>query len=470
MLESLRNAFSLPDLRRRILFTIGILILYRFLANIPVPGVAAGVLSSLAQQTQGNALLQTLNMLSGGAVTNFSVMAMGVYPYITASIIIQLLTPIIPYLDENSKEGEAGRNRNNKITYYLTVPLAIVQAVAQIQLIGFQYQDSGGVEAVLPYFGFSDVSHILPTLMTIASMLGGTMFAIWLGERITEEGIGQGVSLIIFSGIVAGIPTGLARIASGVTQIPNDDGELVQVAISQSTQIIAVITFVFLLIVLTYIIVLIQEGHRRIPVQYGRRMRGRKVYQGQSTYIPLKVNTAGMIPIIFASSLLAFPSLISQLFVNSDPEVADRWYNTLADSVYQSFGFQRGFMYWLVYFIFVFAFTFFYTDVMVQQQRLHENLQKQGGFIPGIRPGRRTEVYIKSVVRRITFVGAFFLSLVAVIPGIMQFFAWVLNMPGLDLSALVINGSGLIIVVGVVIDTIRQLEAQLVMRNYEGFV
>ena len=460
MLDSLRNAFSLPDLRRRILYTIGALILYRLLANIPVPGASAFALSSLAQQVGDNALVQTLNLLSGGAVTNFSVMSMGVYPYITASIIMQLLTPIIPYLEELQQEGESGRNRINKITYYLTIPLALVQAVGQIQLIGINYP--GGVPSVLPYFGFSSVENILPTVMTLTSLVGGTMFAIWLGERITEEGVGQGVSLIIFAGIVAGIPQGLLRIVSG----QSITGEIV----SQSTQIIAIITFIVLTIFVTYVVVLVQEGVRRVPVQYGRRMQGRKVYQGQSTFVPLKVNTAGMIPIIFASSLLAFPSLLAQ-FLRADPAAeTTAWYNDVAETVYNSFGLQQGWVYWIVYFLFVFAFTFFYTDVMIQQQKLHESLQRQGGFIPGIRPGKRTETYVKSVVRRITFVGATFLAIIAVIPGFMQLLAWALNMPGLDLSALVINGSGLIIVVGVVIDTIRQLEAQLVMRNYEGFI
>lgn len=461
MIQSLRNAFSLPDLRRRILFTIGILILYRLLANIPVPGANAQALSSFAQQNDLGPLLNTLNLLSGGAVRNFSVMAMGVYPYITASIIIQLLTPIIPYLEELQQEGESGRNRINKITYYMTVPLALLQAVGQVNLIGFSY--GGSLEGIMPYFGFSQVSNILPTLMTLAAMTGGTMFAIWLGERITEEGIGQGVSLIIFSGIVAGIPQGLAQIASGFDR----QGA----PVTQTTQIISFITFIVLTVFLTYVIVMIQEGNRRVPVQYGRRQRGRKVYQGQSTYIPLKVNTAGMIPIIFAQSLLAFPALLAQIFV-PDPSVAEAeytWVNDFAVYLNTSFGQQNGWGYWIVYFLLVFAFTFFYTDVMVSQQKLHENLQRQGGFIPGIRPGKRTEVYIKSVVRRITFVGALFLSLVAVVPGIMQLVANLLNMPGLDLSAVILDGSGLIIVVGVVIDTIRQLEAQLVMRNYEGF-
>lgn len=464
MLQSLRNAFNLPDLRRRILFTVGILLLYRLLANIPVPGANPTALSSFAQQSSNNALLNTLNLLSGGAVRNFSVMAMGVYPYITASIIIQLLTPIIPYLDELSQEGESGRNRINKITYYMSVPLALVQAVGQINLIGFSY--NGDLSTIMPYWGFSSAANVLPTIMTLAAMTAGTMFAIWLGERITEEGIGQGISLIIFSGIVAGIPQGLLQIASGFDRFGNP--------VTTTNQILAVVLFIILVVSLTYIIVMIQEGHRRVPVQYGRRMRGRKVYQGQSTHIPLKVNTAGMIPIIFAQSLLAFPGLLAQVLlpeVGADP----RWYHGIAETINSTFGQQQGALYWGVYFLFVFAFTFFYTDVMVGQQRLHENLQKQGGFIPGIRPGKRTEVYIKSVIRRITLVGATFLALVAIVPGLMQGVVWILgqagvNATGLDLSAFVLDGSGLIIVVGVVIDTIRQLEAQLVMRNYEGFI
>lgn len=452
-MEAIRNAFTLPDLRRRILFTLGILVLYRLLANIPAPGVDPAALDQLASQLSGNTLIDTLNLLSGGALHNFSVMAMGVYPYITASIIIQLLTPIVPYLEELSSEGQSGREQINRITYYLTVPMALLQAVGQINLVGLQY---GSVNALLPYWGFASATNVLSTFTTVLAMTAGTMFAVWLGQRITEEGIGQGVSLIIFSGIVAGIPTGLFSIFTG--------------DLDTAERIVALVTFVVLLLVSAYVIVVIQEGNRQIPVQYGRRVRGRKVYQGQSTTIPLKVNTAGMIPIIFAQSLLAFPSLIAQIFL-ADPEATNvTWYNTFAQRIADTFGQQTSWVYWVVYFLFVFGFTFFYTDVMIQQQKLHENLQKQGGFIPGIRPGARTEQYIKSVVRRITLIGASFLSIIAVIPGIMLLVSNLTGVRGLDLSAHVVNGSALIIVVGVVIDTMRQLESQLLMRNYEGFL
>lgn len=457
MIESIRNAFSLPDLRRRILFTIGVLVLYRLLANIPAPGARLEIFSSIADAPTGNALIDTLDLLSGGAVSNVSIMSMGVYPYITASIIIQLLTPIVPYLEELDSEGESGRNKKNKITYYLCVPLALVQGVGQINLLGLTY---GSVANVMPNFGFSSVGNILPTLTTLLAMTAGTMFAIWLGERITEDGIGQGVSLIIFSGIVAGIPQGLLRILLGQT----DGGGQME----RSTQIFAIVSFILLTLITTYVIVMIQEGQRRLPVQYGRRVRGRKVYQGQSSFIPMKVNTAGMIPIIFAQSILAFPGIMGQVFINVGETggVIQRFSQSIVDT----FGTQTGWVYWIVYFIFVVGFTFFYTDVMVGQQKLHENLQRQGGFIPGIRPGRRTEVYIKQVVRRITFVGAMFLGIVAIVPGIMQLVASLLNMQGLEQSARIVDGSGLIIVVGVVIDTIRQLESQLLMRNYEGFI
>lgn len=451
MVESVRSAFALPDLRRRILFTLLMLVIYRLVANIPVPGVN---ISAWVVFTSGggeaNGLLQFLNLLSGGAVSNFSVMAMGVYPYITASIIIQLLTPIIPQLEEMMAEGESGRNRVNRITYYLTVPLAIVQAIGQIRLIGFNI---GSLEAIMPNFGFGDPANILPTITTLAAMTAGTMFAIWLGEQITDQGIGQGVSLIIFSGIVAGIPQGLAALfAPGV---------------DASAQIFSVVAFVLVTIATLFAIVFVQEGQRRVPVQYGRRVRGRKVYQGQSTYIPLKVNTAGMIPIIFAQSLLTLPALLAQVFVR--PE-STSIINRILTWITVQFGQANTFLYWFTYFLLVVGFTFFYTDVMVQQQNLAQTLQRQGGFIPGIRPGRRTNAYIMSVVRRITLVGAIFLGVVAVMPGVMQFLGNLLNVPGLGQSAFVVSGSGLIIVVGVVVDTMRQLEAQLLMRHYEGFV
>lgn len=455
MIESVRAAFTLPDLRRRILFTIAMLVIYRLLANIPVPGVDLQAWLVFTSQRTGNSVVDFLDLLSGGAVSNFSVMAMGVYPYITASIIIQLLTPIIPQFQELQSEGETGRNKLNRYTYFLTVPLAFLQAVGQIRLVGLSL--TGGVESIMPNFGFT-AGNLLPTLTTLVAMVGGTMFAIWLGERITEDGVGQGISLIIFGGIVSGIIPNVAQMFT---------------LEDQAARIFSLVTFLIYIVLTVLVIVIIQEGARRIAVQYGRRVRGRKIYQGQSTYIPLKVNTAGMIPIIFAQSILTFFPLIAGLFVSGSGGFVDR----VATGISQ-FGTQQDIttapiaftVYWVMYFILVVAFTFFYTDVMIRQQNLPETLQRQGGFIPGIRPGKRTENYIMSVVRRITLVGALFLGLIAVLPGIMAVIALVLQIPGLERSVLVISGSGLIIVVGVVIDTMRQLEAQLLMRHYEGFI
>lgn len=448
MIESVRAAFALPDLRRRILFTIWILVIYRLVSNIPVPGVDLNAWLQFVEQGQANTgLLAVLNLLSGGAVRTFSVMAMGVYPYITASIIIQLITPIVPQLEEWQSEGETGRNKINRLTYYLTIPLAFLQAVGQIRLVGFSI---GNLDQILPNFGLS-AGDLLPTLTTLTAMTAGTMFAIWLGERITEDGIGQGISLIIFGGIVARIPANLL----GLFNLPDP-----------TARVFSIISFVVITVLTVFVIVIVQEGQRRIPVQYGRRVRGRKVYQGQSTYIPLKVNTAGMIPIIFAQAFLTFPALIAQFFINNSGSFVDnsaQWINL-------QFGSQSTFLYWFLYFILVVGFTFFYTDVMVQQQRLWETLQKQGGFIPGIRPGKRTQDYIMSVVRRITLVGAIFLGVIAIMPGILQGLGRLLRINGIQQSALVITGAGLIIVVGVVIDTMRQLEAQLIMRHYESFI
>lgn len=445
MVESVRQAFSLPDLRRRILYTVGMLIIYRLVSNIPVPGVNLQAWQAYSSNTSSDGLIEVLNLLSGGAVRNFSVMAMGVYPYITASIIVTLLTPIIPQLEELSQEGESGRNKINRFTYYISIPLALLQAIGQIRLIGFSI---GGLEAILPNFGFDDPSKILPTLTTLLAMTGGTMFAMWLGEQITENGIGQGISLIIFGGIVSQIPANLI----GIFSLPDS-----------TARIFTIIAFILLTILTVLVIVVIQEGQRRIPVQYGRRVRGRKMYQGQSTHVPLKVNTAGMIPIIFAQSLITLPALMAQFFITGSDE------QSIAGWVSRTFGSGQGWPYWLLYFILVVGFTFFYTDVMVQQQKLPTTLQRNGGFIPGIRPGKKTADYIMAVVRRITFVGAVFLGIVAVMPGIMTLVGNILRIPGIEQSALVVNGAGLIIVVGVVIDTMRQLESQLLMRNYEGF-
>ena len=435
MLQAVSNAFKLPDLRRKIVFTLAILVVYRLAAHIPVPGVNAEALRQVFQQNQ---LLGLFDLFSGGAMQNFTIMSMGVYPFITAQIVLQLLQPVIPGLEEMAKEGEAGRDRMSLYTHLLTIPLALLQAVGQISILS---QSAIGAGTPIIPFGFSGPL-LLPTVATLLTLTAGTMFAIWLGELIDEQGIGNGISIIIFAGIVAGVPSSLYQLL-------------------QTHFVFNLVAFVLLTIVTVIVIVVIQEGTRRIPVQYGKRVRGRKMYGGGATHIPLKVNTAGMIPLIFAQSIVTFPAIIAGFFSG-----------TTATKIQNTFGNQQGFVYWVVYFLLVVFFTYFYTSVMVQNQNLGENLQKNGGFIPGIRPGRRTQEYINRIVNRITLVGAVFLGAVAILPGIMQ----VVQRLALGEAAvsgnpaLVISSAGLIIVVGVVIDTMRQLEAQLTMRNYDGFM
>ncbi|HRV91236.1 MAG TPA: preprotein translocase subunit SecY [Anaerolineae bacterium] len=440
MLEAVRNAFTLPDLRRKIVFTLLILVVYRAGAHVPVPGVDGAALQSFLQSgSDGSTIVQFLNLLSGGALANFSIMAMGVYPYITASIIMQLLTPLIPQLQELSKEGEQGRNKINMYTLWITVPLALLQAYGQVFFI------QSSVPGILTNFGFG--VDPLTTIAVLVSMTAGTMVAVWLGELITEQGVGNGVSIIIFGGIVAQMPNQIARFVSR-----QEWGHLILFAII-TVLTIAVIAFV-------------QEGQRRIPVQYGKRVRGTKVYGGQSSHIPMKVNSAGMIPLIFAQSIMIFPSAVAASFTVSD----NQFISNVATGIVTWFSPNpQSWPYWILYFLMVVGFTYFYTDVIFKQQNLADNLQRQGGFIPGIRPGKRTESYLNSVLQRITLVGALMLGGVAILP-------WLVNLiPGVSQSgsqtqALLITSTGLLIVVGVVLDTMKQLEAQLLMRNYEGFI
>lgn len=442
MLEAVRNALLLPGLRRKIFFTLLILIIYRAASQIPVPGVNPEVLRQfLTTPGSGADIVQFLDLLSGGALSQFSILATGVYPYITASIILQLLTPMIPALEELSKEGEQGRNKINQYTHWLTVPLAALQAYGQVIIL----QQGAGV-GVITNFGFRE--NFLGTVAIILSMTAGSMFAVWLGELITEQGIGNGVSIIIFGGIVAQLP---GRIWQLVNQ-----GEFI-------------LLFVFTLITIVTIwgIVVVTEGNRRIPVQYGKRVRGTKVYGGQSSHIPLKVNSAGMIPLIFAQSILIFPSSIASFFSTSEVGVV----SSISLFITQWFSPNpEAWPYWITYFFMVALFTFFYTDIIFRQQNLADNLQRQGGFIPGLRPGKTTENYLTEIVRRVTLVGAIFLGVVAILPWFVQL------IPGLDrtgtgqTSTLLITSTGLLIVVGVALDTMKQLEAQLLMRNYEGFI
>jgi preprotein translocase subunit SecY len=435
MITAVRNAMRLPDLRKKILITLGILAIYRAAAAVPVPGVNAQVLEQLFSQ---NALLGFLNLMSGGALENFSVMAMGVYPYITATIIIQLLIPIIPALKAISQEGDQGRQRMNRITILITIPLALLQAFGQATIL----RQAGA----LPGFGFSGPA-LLSSLTILISLVAGTMFAMWLGQLITEQGIGNGISLIIFGGIVS--------------QLPANIGQLLE-----TQQYLTLVLFILVTIATMLVIVIVLEGQRRILVQYGKRvrvMRGNRqvVTGGQSTYIPLRVNTAGMIPIIFAQSLLLFPGTIASYFQNVEGVIG-----SIATFFATTFT-PSSAIYWILYFFLVIGFTYFYTDVIFREQNLAENLQKQGGFVPGIRPGKRTEDYLNAVMSRITFVGALFLGGIAILPWLVSL---VTRTSLTSNTQLLISSSGLLIVVGVVLDTMKQLEAQLLMRHYEGFI
>jgi preprotein translocase subunit SecY len=441
MIQAVRNAMNLPDLRRKLLYTLLILILYRLASHVPVPGVDQAALRQvLGGEGGASQFLNLLDLLSGGAVANFSVMANGVYPYITASIIFTLLVPIIPQLERLSEEGEAGRRKINQWQYYITIPLAMLQAFGQARI----FSAGAGGRPILPNFGFTPTENILPTIAVLMAMTAGTMFAVWLGDLISEQGIGNGLSLIIFSGIVARMPQNLLNIWTRATVEGNT-----------GTGVMMVGVFLAIMLITMFVIVIVQEAERRVPVQYGKRVRGIKMFQGGSTHIPLRINTAGMIPLIFAQSILTFPAVVAQFFINHEN------LGELAQSVMGFFSGQSPW-YGLLYFLAVVGFTYFYTDVMVQQQDLPGVLKRQGGFIPGVRPGKRTADYINAIYRRITLVGALFLGGVAVLPYIVDLF--------LQTRVLLINASGLLIAVGVILDTMRQLEAQLLMRHYEGFI
>ncbi len=431
MLQAVFNAFKIPDLRRKIIFTLLMLVVFRVVAHIPVPGVDLARLDQLLQQNQ---LLGMLNLFSGSALRQFSIAAMGVYPYITASIIFQLLTPIIPRLDELSKEGEQGRATLNRYQHMTTVPLALLQAFGQCQLMKSQ--------GVLADFGLFDGATALRSIAILISMTTGTMFLVWIGELITQNGIGQGVSIIIFGGIVANLPSSIGQLVSGDS-------------ISQNIAGIAIFIILGLLTIVG--IILINEGQRKIQVNYARRVRGNRQYGGQTTHIPLKVNSAGMIPLIFAVSIMVFPGYIANLFTASDRPWLQGAATTLA-TVFDANSLQ----YQIIYFLMVVGFTYFYTVVIFQQQNIAENLQKNGGFIPGIRPGLPTNAFLTRVLTRITLAGALFLGIVAVLP-------WIASRVT-GVQTLFLGSTSLLIVVGVAIDTMRQLEAQLLMRHYEGFI
>jgi preprotein translocase subunit SecY len=426
MLEGFQNATRIPELKRRLLFTAAMLAVYRVGVHIPTPGIDRQALAAFFDQVRGT-IFGLFNMFSGGALEQFSVFSLGIMPYISASIILQLLTVVFPHLERLSKEGEAGHRKITQYTRYGTIVLAVVQG----SMIGFGLEGTrgpGGEAIVLdPGWRFR--------LMTVITLTAGTAFIMWLGEQITERGIGNGISLIIFAGIVAGLPSAITTTLQFIRE-----GEL---------GILTVLFIAFLVVVVVGVIIFMERGQRRIPVQYAKRVVGRRMYGGQSSHLPLKINTSGVIPPIFASSILIFPATIAQF-------VQHPW--TQAASVY--LGPDR----WLhnaLYVAFIIFFSYFYTAVVFNPTDVAENLKKFGGYIPGIRPGAKTAEFIDRVLSRITLWGAIYLSLVALLPTLLirQF-----NVP------FFFGGTALLIAVGVSLDTVAQVETHMITRNYEGFM
>jgi len=423
-LEKIKQVFKIKTLRNAILFVLAMLLISRVAAHIPIPGIE---ISGLKEFFESNQVLGLLNMFSGGGMKSFSIVMLGVGPYITASIIMQLLTMIVPSLEALQKEGDAGRRKINQYTKYLTIPLALVQGYSLITLL--QRQSQYGI------IGHLSIAQYAVALITICA---GTMFLMWLGDLITEKNIGNGVSLLIFAGIVSGWVSSLQRMIFAYE--PSKSYSFVIYTI------IALATIV--------VVIIINEGQRNIPVSYARRVRGNKMYGGVNTHLPLKVNQAGVIPIIFAISLVLLPPMVAGFFASAGNQVIASIANWVINL------FQNQIFYGVIYFVLVVAFTYFYTAIIFHPDQISENLQKQGGFIPGIRPGKHTAQYLQNIVTRVNFAGALFLGLIAVLPVLMQAFTK-------GIGSVVVGGTSILIVVSVVIETVKQINAQLTMRNYE---
>jgi preprotein translocase subunit SecY len=447
-LEALANVFRVPDLRKRLLFTLGLLAVYRLGAFIPTPGVDTVRLNEFFTQNSGT-LFGFIDLFSGGTFRRFTIFALGIMPYITASIILQLLTVVVPTLEKLQKEGELGRRKITQWTRYLTVILALMQSFGIATLL----QNSGQGFVTNPGFGF--------IVLTVTSLTTGTAFIMWLGEQITDRGIGNGMSLIIFTGIVVGLPRAIEEI---IMKLQNGDWGVAHIIVILS-MMIAVVAF----------IVLVERGERRIPVQYAKRVIGRRMMGGQSTHLPLKVNAGGVIPVIFASSLLAFPQTFLNIdFVKNSPFLS---------SLLGALG-SRQPLYYLMYVVLIIFFCFFYVSIIFNPNEAADNMRKYGGFIPGIRPGKNTAEYMNKILTKITVVGGLYLSILSLIPQIMiggialqrlplvgnfidaHFPRWLLDGLGVNFY---FGGTSLLIVVGVAMDTVNQIEAQLIMRHYEGF-
>jgi len=452
MIDSLKSIFSIPDLRRRVLFTLSILAVYRVGSHIPTPGVNTEALAILAEQAAGT-MFGLYDMFSGGNLSQVTIFALGIMPYISASIIIQLLTVVWPYLERLSKEGELGRRKITQYTRYGTILLCVVQAMAIAIFLERQTNIAGGLPLVYsPGWGFR--------LMTVLTLTTGTGFIMWLGEQITERGIGNGMSLIIFAGIVVNLP---AAVLNTFDQLRTGQIGLIRLLLLGVLMVVVIGAVVF-----------IERGQRRVTVQYAKRVVGRRMYGGSSTHIPLKVNTGGVIPVIFASSIIAFPATIATALP------AGGWGQAITDQLRNGMP-----LYYLLYMAGIVFFAYFYTAIIFNPDDVAENMRKYGGFVPGIRPGKRTAEYIDTILTRITLVGSIYLALVAVLPDLMivGFRADAVPLVGDQLDTLLprfitdglgvtfyFGGTSLLIIVGVSMDTVQQVESQLIMRHYDGFM
>ncbi|KPJ54290.1 preprotein translocase subunit SecY [candidate division TA06 bacterium DG_24] len=430
MIQTFQNIFKIPELRRRILFTLALLIVYRLGAHVPSPGIDASALGAYLAQARGT-LFGLYDMFVGGALRRATIFALGIMPYISASIIMQLLTPVVPYLERIQKEGEEGRKKITQYTRYGTVLLSLIQSYGiSIFLEGLSASPGGTILPIVPNPG------IPFRLLTMITLTSGTIFIMWLGEQISDRGIGNGISLIIFVGVLDSVPSDVLNTFN-----------LVRVGMLGP---IAMVFVAALMVAVTAAVVLMTQGQRRIPVQYAKRVIGRRMYGGQSTHIPLRINTAGVIPIIFAQSIMMFPGTISTFFSKSETAQAiAAWFDPGA------------LLYSIVYAALIVFFTYFYTAIVFNPVDLADNMKKYGGFIPGIRPGARTAEYIDRVLTRITLPGAIFLAFVAILP---FWLAKSVHVP------FYFGGTALLIIVGVALDTVQQIESHLLMRHYEGFL
>lgn len=415
-----QNLFKIPELRKRVLFTLGLLLVYRVGVHVPVPGIDGNALADIFERARGT-ILGVFNMFSGGAMERLSVFALGIMPYISSSIILQLLTVVVPHLERLKKEGEQGRKKITQYTRYGTVLLSVIQGIG----ISIGLEKMGTV--MDPGWSFR--------IMSMITLTAGTAFIMWLGEQITERGIGNGISLIIFTGIVAGVPNAITSTFSLVST-----GEM---------NIFGILILLILMVVVVGLIVFVEQGQRRITVQYAKRVVGRKMFGGQSTHLPLKINTSGVIPPIFASSIIMFPATIAS-FIDVP------WMKTISSALSPG-----NFIYEILFVAAIFFFCYFYTAVTFNPIDVSENMKKNGGYIPGIRPGKRTADYIDRVLTRITLGGAIYVSIVCVLPSVL---ITKFNVP------FYFGGTALLIVVGVAIDTVAQMESHMLSRHYEGFL